>query len=95
VSHAPESSVQWSRIAPLRILSFDIECQGRKGFFPDPKQDPVIQIANYVSVQGQPEPVNKVVFVLNTCSPIVGCVVCVCFGGLCGATDAARLQPVV
>jgi DNA polymerase delta subunit 1 len=40
-------------LAPLRILSFDIECCGRKGHFPEPDQDPVIQIANYVTLQGK------------------------------------------
>jgi DNA polymerase elongation subunit (family B) len=34
----------WGRIAPFRILSVDIECAGRKGHFPDAKQDPVIQV---------------------------------------------------
>ena len=29
LSHAPEG--EWMKIAPFRILSFDIECQGRKG----------------------------------------------------------------
>jgi len=42
VVHAPEG--EWSRIAPLRVLSFDIECAGRKGHFPEPSQDPVIQV---------------------------------------------------
>lgn len=32
VSHPPEG--QWQRIAPLRVLSFDIECAGRKGLSP-------------------------------------------------------------
>ena len=41
ISHAPEG--EWSKVAPLRILSFDIECAGRKGIFPDPDIDPVIQ----------------------------------------------------
>ena len=49
VSHAPDG--EWLRVGPLRILSFDIECAGRKGFFPEAEQDPVIQIANWVSVQ--------------------------------------------
>jgi hypothetical protein len=35
-----------AQIAPFRILSFDIECAGRKGIFPEPEHDPVIQIAN-------------------------------------------------
>jgi DNA polymerase elongation subunit (family B) len=34
------------------ILSVDIECAGRQGAFPEAKHDPVIQIANYVTVQG-------------------------------------------
>ena len=28
-AHAPEG--EWSKVAPFRILSFDIECAGRKG----------------------------------------------------------------
>lgn len=40
ISHAPEGD--WSKIAPLRILSFDIECAGRKGIFPEALVDPVI-----------------------------------------------------
>ena len=51
ISHAPEST--WSTIAPLRILSFDIECAGRKGIFPEADTDPVIQIASMVTRQGQ------------------------------------------
>lgn len=42
-------------MAPLRILSFDIECAGRKGIFPEPNVDPVIQIASVVKVQGKRE----------------------------------------
>lgn len=53
ISHAPED--KWSKIAPLRILSFDIECAGRKGIFPEPQIDPVIQIANMVTTQGNRE----------------------------------------
>jgi DNA polymerase delta subunit 1 len=51
ISHAPDG--EWSKIAPLRILSFDIECAGRKGIFPEPEKDPVIQIANMVTRQGE------------------------------------------
>ena len=51
ISHAPND--EWSKIAPLRILSFDIECAGRKGIFPEPQVDPVIQIANMVTTQGE------------------------------------------
>lgn len=50
ISHPPEG--EWSKVAPLRILSFDIECAGRKGIFPEATHDPVIQIANMVTRQG-------------------------------------------
>ena len=49
ISHEPEG--EWSTIAPIRILSFDIECAGRKGIFPEPEKDPVIQIANMIIKQ--------------------------------------------
>jgi DNA polymerase delta subunit 1 len=62
----------YMKIAPFRILSFDIECQGRKGQFPTPEQDSVIQIANYVVQQGDPKPIIKNVFCLQSCSNIVG-----------------------
>ncbi|XP_011645822.1 DNA polymerase delta catalytic subunit isoform X2 [Pogonomyrmex barbatus] len=71
ISHAPEG--EWSKIAPFRILSFDIECAGREGIFPEAKHDPVIQIANMVIRQGEPEPFLRNIFTLDTCAPIVGC----------------------
>jgi len=70
VSHPVEN--QWQQIAPLRILSFDIECMGRKGVFPDPSEDPVIQIASMLTIQGSNEALHKVVFTLNTCMSILG-----------------------
>ncbi|XP_026684257.1 DNA polymerase delta catalytic subunit-like [Diaphorina citri] len=77
VSHAPEG--EWSKVAPLRILSFDIECAGRKGIFPDPNHDPIIQIANMCISQGASENIFvKNVFTLNTCAPIVGSQVICC-----------------
>lgn len=70
ISHAPED--QWSHIAPLRIMSFDIECAGRKGIFPEAQHDPVIQIAAVVTVQGDPTPLIRTIFTLNSCAHIVG-----------------------
>ena len=70
-SHAPVG--EWLKMAPLRILSFDIECAGRKGVFPEPGVDPVIQIANMVTRQGESAPFVKNVFTLGSCSHIVGC----------------------
>jgi DNA polymerase delta subunit 1 len=65
-------------VAPLRILSFDIECAGRKGIFPEPEKDPVIQIANMVVRQGEREPFIRNVFTLDTCAQIVGSQVISC-----------------
>ncbi|KAL1649133.1 DNA-directed DNA polymerase delta [Diplodia intermedia] len=62
---------EWVKTAPLRILSFDIECAGRKGIFPEPNVDPVIQIANVVNIAGAEKPFVRNVFCLDTCSLIV------------------------
>eukprot|EP00731_Ephydatia_muelleri_P039241 Em1255g1a len=78
ISHLPEG--EWQKMAPVRILSFNIECAGRKGVFPEPEKDPVIQIhvANMVVSQGRREPFIRNVFTLGQCAPIVGSDV-VCF----------------
>ncbi|CAG5135999.1 unnamed protein product [Candidula unifasciata] len=70
ISHPAEG--EWSKVAPFRILSFDIECAGRKGIFPEANKDPVIQIANMVIRQGETEPFIKNVFTLKACAPVVG-----------------------
>uniref|UniRef100_A0A7S3QWA8 DNA polymerase n=1 Tax=Dunaliella tertiolecta TaxID=3047 RepID=A0A7S3QWA8_DUNTE len=70
ISHPAEG--EWSKIAPLRVLSFDIECAGRKGHFPDASIDPVIQIASMVTVQGESKPIVKNVMTLGSCASIVG-----------------------
>ena len=61
----------WAKMAPLRVLSFDIECAGRKGVFPDANIDPVIQIANVVTRYGEEKPFVRNVFCMDTCSLIV------------------------
>lgn len=68
---AHNSEGEWAKMAPLRVLSFDIECAGRKGVFPEADQDPVIQIANVVTRYGESKPFVRNVFVLDTCSLIV------------------------
>jgi DNA polymerase delta subunit 1 len=70
ISHAPEG--EWSSLAPLRILSFDIECAGRKGVFPEATQDPIIQIASVVTIQGESQPRTRTIFSFRSCAPIVG-----------------------
>ena len=70
ISHKTDG--EYMRIAPLRILSFDIECAGRPGVFPEADKDPVIQIANHVTLQGSSKPIVKNVFTLHECAPISG-----------------------
>lgn len=62
----------YSKLAPLRILSFDIECAGPKGQFPDPKRDPVIQIANLVTTQGDKNAFIKNVMMTKNSTAIGG-----------------------
>ncbi|KAM9591686.1 DNA polymerase delta catalytic subunit isoform 1-T1 [Morphnus guianensis] len=69
-SHPPEGP--WLCLPPLRILSFDIECAGRKGVFPEAERDPVIQVAGVVLRQGEREPFLRTVFTLLPCAPILG-----------------------
>ncbi|XP_039365886.1 DNA polymerase delta catalytic subunit isoform X2 [Mauremys reevesii] len=84
ISHPPEGD--WQGIAPLRVLSFDIECAGRKGIFPEPDKDPVIQVANMVLRQGERDPFIRNVFTLQSCAPIVGSQV------LCYSQEAELLK---
>lgn len=69
IAHEPVG--EWSKMAPLRIMSFDIECAGRKGIFPEANHDPVIQIANVVTKYGEKKPFVRNVFCLDTTSSIV------------------------
>lgn len=66
--HSPEN--EWAKVATFRIHSFDIECAGRKGIFPEPQIDPVIQIANVVKLHGSNELVTRNIFTLKSCAPI-------------------------
>jgi len=63
---------EYSKLPPLRVLSFDIECSAEAGKFPTPQTDPVIQIANIVKICGQSEIFVRNVFTLQQCAPIIG-----------------------
>lgn len=65
---------KYSKLAPLRILSFDIECLPVDGKFPTPDKNPVIMIGNIVQVlgKGHEEPIIRNVFTLESCAQIVG-----------------------
>lgn len=54
-------------IAPLKILSFDIECMGKPDKFPIASEDPIIQISNVIQVYGHNEYIERNVFALGTC----------------------------
>ncbi|KAI5806949.1 DNA polymerase family B-domain-containing protein [Geopyxis carbonaria] len=69
IAHSTEG--EYAKMAPLRILSFDIECAGRKGIFPEAQHDPVIQIANVVTRYGEDKSFVRNVFCLDTCSLII------------------------
>lgn len=58
-------------IAPLRMMSLDIECVGSQGF-PQPERDPVITIACSCKLHTSQEDLPKVIFQLGTCSSIPG-----------------------
>ncbi|CAH1787413.1 unnamed protein product [Owenia fusiformis] len=70
ISHSAEG--EWAKVAPFRVLSFDIECANRKGIFCTPDIDPVIQIANMVKIHGEKQPFIRNIFTLKKCAPIVG-----------------------
>lgn len=63
-----------SDVGAIRILSFDLEAAGRKGVFPDPAIDPVIQIGIQLQVQGHTSPVflKPVLLSFKACSDIDG-----------------------
>jgi DNA polymerase delta subunit 1 len=60
------SPLEESTIAPLRILSFDIECSAEFGM-PQPNEHPIIQIANICVTQNSQEPLVRIIFVLGSC----------------------------
>eukprot|EP01059_Diplonema_ambulator_P013694 TRINITY_DN24265_c0_g1_i1.p1 TRINITY_DN24265_c0_g1~~TRINITY_DN24265_c0_g1_i1.p1 ORF type:complete len:1057 (+),score=330.98 TRINITY_DN24265_c0_g1_i1:220-3171(+) len=67
-----ECEGEFLKIAPLRVMSFDIECQGRPGKFPEAEHDPVIQIAASVRMLHERESFINVVFCLKETAPIPG-----------------------
>jgi DNA polymerase delta subunit 1 len=78
ISHTPEG--EWAKIAPLRVLSFDIECAGRPGIFPEATVDPVIQIANVVTTYGMIPPPQLPLSWCGVFCDVVGSVMLLWFG---------------
>ena len=62
-----------TEVAPLRVLSFDLEAAGRRGVFPQPAHDPVIQIAvAFEVVGGSPAAIPPVLLSFRECAAIEG-----------------------
>jgi DNA polymerase delta subunit 1 len=59
-------------LAPLRLLSFDLEAAGRRGVFPDPTIDPVIQISVHME---PPSSEQQLLLSFKECHPIPGATV--------------------
>lgn len=71
VGHSYEDP-KYTRIATLRILSFDIECLNENHHMPQPSKDPVITICCLLQGHDKTEPYLRQVFTLKECAPIVG-----------------------
>lgn len=65
---------EFSDIAPIRLLSFDIECYAKKGF-PHASKDPIIQIACVLKNHTDNDYTIKLVLTLKSCSNIPGAIV--------------------
>ena len=64
---------EYSKLAPLRILSIDIECSSEAGHFPVPEKDHIIQISNIcVEFGADSEPIVQKMFSFKKCADIVG-----------------------
>lgn len=69
-----EEQRKWAGLAPVRLLSFDIEVSVTDRSFPLPEEarHPVTQIAVILEEYGKNDPVVKALFCLNSCNPING-----------------------
>ena len=73
--------LRWQRqengVGAVRVLSFDLEAAGRRGVFPQPSEDPVIQVACHLAVgEGlESEPFAPILLSWKTCNAIEGATV--------------------
>ena len=73
IVHPPEG--EWSKIAPVRVLSYDIECN-TGDTFPTPDSNEVIQIGNVCKVPGSDSVISRCIFTLKGCADIADADVC-------------------
>lgn len=71
IIHQPDEE-PYGDIAPLRVLSFDIECASDPGVFPTPDKYPVIQIGCICKEQNSLEPFDRVCFTQGGCDSVSG-----------------------
>jgi DNA polymerase delta subunit 1 len=69
--HAIPAEGTWAKLAPLRVLSFDIECDCKEGF-PQDSRDSVITIACSCKEEGRKDSHVQVALTLGSCSKIPG-----------------------
>jgi DNA polymerase delta subunit 1 len=77
IVHQPTEE-PYGDIAPLRVLSFDIECASDPGVFPTPDKHQVIQISCVCKEQNSTEPFAKIVFTQGSCAAIRGAELVTC-----------------
>lgn len=65
------TDAKWSEIAPLRLMSFDIECKAVKGM-PKPEENEIITIGVVCKLHNKKIVNHKVIFQLGDCEDIVG-----------------------
>jgi len=77
VNHKNIDPIEKECNAPLRILSFDIECNSKDGGFPQARKkgDPVIQIGSTYTYLGQSIPYRQHIVCLKKTSPVNGAIV--------------------
>ena len=77
VNHKNIDPIEKECNAPLRILSFDIECNSKDGGFPQARRkgDPVIQIGSTYTYLGQSIPYRQHIVCLKKTSPVEGAIV--------------------
>ena len=68
IVHKPEG--EWSKIPPLRVLSFDIEVCNNGVTFPTPDKNEVIQIGNICKVPGSESTISRCIMTLGKCTDI-------------------------
>jgi len=67
---------EWSKIAPMRVLSFDIECNNNGDNFPVPEINEVIQIGTVCKDVGSDTVIARIIFTLGGCAEIADATVC-------------------